>query len=603
LPPPILVSPRSRNLTCSPPPAFSSGRRFFSPLARFSAALSLGLAAALPAQAASTFNLATGTGGGTATEYSWAAPVLTVNNGADITITGTVSDGTRIAVAANATATITLNGVSITGITTANSALTINDGAQVTLDIQGDNTLVGGVQLVQLGIGGSGIELLASSALNIYSTGTGSGKLTVKGGPNFGSGIGGRHLTNGWKIIINSGNIYAFGSNGAGSQGIGSATYRAAGDIIIHGGYVEATSSPGGAGIGGSSCSSNNSNILIDGGEVVATAVFGGGAGIGSGSGCYVDNITITGDAKVTATGSISSGAGIGGGGNAPSTSPTGSITICGNAQVEATGGDGSVYTGSTTADVGKAMGGGAGIGSGGTRADTQTAIPPNSITICDTAKVTATGGNGVLADPAGPTPGKYSGSGAGIGGGGASSAGTVVPNPADIQWLVDMVNGSSADITATGGTPHGVPVGWGGIAYTLSSDADLTSVNGTAVTPPATRTMASPADVPVTVSSGKTSITPADFGVSPNATVELYTNAGFSTPAGGAASIALPVGGSAVAYVKVIAEDGTAAYYKVTLTRSSAGAAAVPTLNEWALMLLGLAMFGIAGLHAKRRV
>ena len=34
-----------------------------------------------------------------------------------------------------------------------------------------------------------------------------------------------------------------------------------------------------------------------------------------------------------------------------------------------------------------------------------------------------------------------------------------------------------------------------------------------------------------------------------------------------------------------------------------AAAAAAVPTLNEWALMLLGLAMLGVAGFHYKRRV
>jgi len=60
----------------------------------------------LPAQAASAFDLGSATGGGTTAEYTWDAPnqVLTVNNSAVITITGAVSDGTHIEVAANATA-------------------------------------------------------------------------------------------------------------------------------------------------------------------------------------------------------------------------------------------------------------------------------------------------------------------------------------------------------------------------------------------------------------------------------------------------------------------------------------------------------------------
>jgi hypothetical protein len=48
------------------------------------------LAITATAHAQATFDLATGTGTGAG--WTWADPVLTVNNGANITITGQVSD-------------------------------------------------------------------------------------------------------------------------------------------------------------------------------------------------------------------------------------------------------------------------------------------------------------------------------------------------------------------------------------------------------------------------------------------------------------------------------------------------------------------------------
>ena len=64
----------------------------------------------------STFDLALGTGTGLASDYNFDGTVLTINNGAKIEVMGTVSDGRRIEVAANATAHITLNDVTIAGL-------------------------------------------------------------------------------------------------------------------------------------------------------------------------------------------------------------------------------------------------------------------------------------------------------------------------------------------------------------------------------------------------------------------------------------------------------------------------------------------------------
>ena len=49
------------------------------------------------AHAQATFNLAAGTGSGTG--WTWNDPVLTINNGANIAITGKVSNGRRIEIA------------------------------------------------------------------------------------------------------------------------------------------------------------------------------------------------------------------------------------------------------------------------------------------------------------------------------------------------------------------------------------------------------------------------------------------------------------------------------------------------------------------------
>ncbi|MCL2307787.1 MAG: InlB B-repeat-containing protein [Proteobacteria bacterium] len=138
----------------------------------------------------------------------------------------------------------------------------------------------------------------------------------------------------------------------------------------------------------------------------------------------------------VTAQGGYDS-AGIGGGRNGA----VDTITINGNAVVDAKGGNSS----------GTAYGGGAGIGSGG--GDSGGATAPNSgtITIGGTANVTATGGN----SPASSN----NAAGAGIGTGGAGQNGT--------QGTANVTITTSGTVSATGGTGNvggnGAAVGTGG--------------------------------------------------------------------------------------------------------------------------------------------
>ncbi|MDR0479343.1 MAG: hypothetical protein LBH31_05990, partial [Burkholderiaceae bacterium] len=254
------------------------------------------LAASLSVQAASSFDLRSKRGSGNSAEYAWDGTVLTVKDRANIIITGAVTDGTRIEVAAGATAAITLNGVSISGLKTGSrlggtvdyfthkktfadiglgpnqSPLALNSGAKVKLKIQGTNTLTAGDCANYKASVCAGITVPDSAALDI----DGTDALTATGGWR-GAGIGG----------VNRGN------GGAG------------GAITIRGGTVTANAGRfGGSGIG----SGSGDSITIRSGTVTANGSEDGGPGIG----CYGGTITISGGTVVVHGGGIS-GQGIGG--------------------------------------------------------------------------------------------------------------------------------------------------------------------------------------------------------------------------------------------------------------------------------------------------
>ena len=277
---------------------------------RFSIPLvALLLAASLPAQAASSFDLATATGGGTAAEYTWDAPnkVLTVNDTADITITGTVSDGTRVEVAAGATAAITLDGVSITGLS-GQSPLLLDGGAVVTLHLSGTSTLTAG-DWAAAGDRGAGIHAPSGTTLNI----DGAGTLTATGG-SVGAGIGGSYNFAGGNITISGGTVIAKG--GSSAAGIGGGNLSAGGHITINGdATVIATGGTCAAGIGGGVSGAGGVITITDAASVTATGGacygHGGGAGIGSGSGGA--SLQQAGTIKIDTTGAVTATGGTGG--------------------------------------------------------------------------------------------------------------------------------------------------------------------------------------------------------------------------------------------------------------------------------------------------
>jgi len=117
-----------------------------------------------------------------------------------------------------------------------------------------------------------------------------------------------------------------------------------------------------------------------------------------------------------------------------------------------------------------------------------------------------------------------------------------------------------------------------------------------------------SPADLiklSTTVPYSTTAATLADIMkiVSTDAVVTIYSDAGFTNNAS-ATGIPLTVGSGNHVYIEVQSQDGTTTrYYDLIVIRSNPpSTAAVPTLSEWALMLLGLVMLGMAGLHVRRR-
>ena len=267
----------------------------------------------------------------TAHKATWENSTLTVQDGANIAITGT-AERKFIVVKAGAKANITLDNVFLTATAGNKSALALtpntNPNTDLTLTLVGENTLTGGAYC-------AGINVPENTKLTI----DGSGKLTVTGG-NSGAGIGGNASTTGGEdaeasgtIIINSGEIIAKGGiNGAagigGGTGVGGSYSGASGgNTTIKGGKITAMGGPGGTGdLGGSGIGSGNTMnndinggiITIEGGSVTATgagtgAGIGGGGPSGSGGNITIKGGIVTATGGTASTGSGSGGAGIGG--------------------------------------------------------------------------------------------------------------------------------------------------------------------------------------------------------------------------------------------------------------------------------------------------
>ncbi|MDR0206353.1 MAG: hypothetical protein LBI45_03735 [Bacteroidales bacterium] len=198
--------------------------------------------------AQATFNLETGTGTGTG--WSWTDPVLTINNGANITVTGTVKNGRKIEISENATANVAISNVYISGEDVVGGdgwdgcPLYLNSGANLTLTLDGDNTIKAGHYW-------PAISVTTNRTLTIE----GSGNLDATGGWSC-AGIGGGLWDNGpcGAITINSGTITIKGAKsswiGTAGAGIGGGAAQPGGNITINGGVINAVDGENGAGMG-----------------------------------------------------------------------------------------------------------------------------------------------------------------------------------------------------------------------------------------------------------------------------------------------------------------------------------------------------------------
>ena len=327
-------------------------------------------------------------------------------NNSEIKITGPSTYGKRLVINCHDGASVGVIFSDLNISLVDNAAVVITGTGDVTIELDGENTLKSGDYYAGLQKENKGKLIIKDDDKN--------GKLTVQGG-QYGAGIGGGNKGSADNIIIKGGTIAATGGNAA--AGIGGGYEGSAENIIIQGGKITAEGGYCGAGIGGG-IDGEGHNIEISGNaNVTATGVL-LAAGIGGGQSKSGYDITISGNAEVTATGGLHAagiGSGTGGAGGK-------NITVKGSATVIAVGGDGA-------AGIGGAHGGGGAY----------------DIHIWEKAVVSASGGKCSSAE--------Y-GEGAGIGYGGTPAEGNGFVLP--IGWLTDT--GGQIDLEFEGDIRYYAP-------------------------------------------------------------------------------------------------------------------------------------------------
>lgn len=381
------------------------------------------------------------------------------------------------------TANVTLDNVNIDASDTGKAA--IHTEGNVTLELDGDNTLTGGTGhaglekndntgngtlIIKDDKNDDGTEKTEEQKKAETESGKGAGSLTATGGAG-GAGIGGASSRSSSNITITGGNITATAGSNSGTRlvycgaGIGGGGFGEGNNIKITGGTVNATGGEGngfyhygGAGIGGGYQRGAN-DIIISGNDTRVTATGkDGGAGIGGGFAGTADSITISGG-TVDATGG-SHGAGIGGGGNSyqSAAGSASNITISGGT-VNAVGGRNSA-----------GIGGGDGAGCSG-------------ITISG-GTVTASSEDGAAGIGGGRWAGAGTADSAGVtitngtvtanGGAGAAGIGDGANNVSEVGSVISITGGT---VTANGGAGEAAGIGNG------ENDAGVSTVKLSATT------------------------------------------------------------------------------------------------------------------------
>lgn len=263
----------------------------------------------------------------TGTGYTYENDILTLEDGADVTVSSSGPVSTRIQILPGAAAALTLSGITMLSDA---SCIRVDTGATLTLHLSGSNSLTtwnrDEANISNAGtliIDGDG-TLHAGSIGERYAAiiggdaGESGGKIVINSGTIvmdwtngsaiFGAGIGagnppdynvpssgGETIVNGGTIVMANKGSSFIGIGGRGTEGYrieingGTLTLSAAsclgfesgsGEIAIHGGDIQADSQA----VGGEAIGGNFSSIVIDGGWVSASA-YGGGAAIGGSGG------------------------------------------------------------------------------------------------------------------------------------------------------------------------------------------------------------------------------------------------------------------------------------------------------------------------------
>lgn len=190
---------------------------------------------------------------GTGWTYNADTGVYTINDGADVTVTGdNARSNRRLEVAENATAKIRLDGAVIIVDEHSVSPLKLNNGSNVTLYTSGGQS-----SYFQAGTGCAGIEVPVGATLTTGYVDSESKSypcfLTVKGGSG-GAGIGGNDGESAGTINITGSksdygstqSIQAWGGkggqNGAAAAAVGGGAGGAGGKITVNGGSLDASS-------------------------------------------------------------------------------------------------------------------------------------------------------------------------------------------------------------------------------------------------------------------------------------------------------------------------------------------------------------------------
>lgn len=423
------------------------------------------------------------------------------------------------------TANVTLDNVNIDASDTGKAA--IHTEGNVTLELDGDNTLTGGTGhaglekndntgngtlIIKDDKNDDGTEKTEEQKKAETESGKGAGSLTATGGAG-GAGIGGASSRSSSNITITGGNITATAGSNSGTRlvycgaGIGGGGFGEGNNIKITGGTVNATGGEGngfyhygGAGIGGGYQRGAN-DIIISGNDTKVTATGkDGGAGIGGGFAGTANNITISGG-TVDATGG-SHGAGIGGGGNSyqSAAGSASNITISGG-NVTAIGGkgfdsiSGGAGIGGGTDSLGQSNGGAgsnitisggtvnavggrnsAGIGGGDGAGCSGITISGGTVTASSEDGAAGIGGGrwagAGTADSAGVTI--TNGTVTANGGAGAAGIGDGANNVSEVGSVISITGGT---VTANGGAGEAAGIGNG------ENDANDAAVNISATT------------------------------------------------------------------------------------------------------------------------